>query len=120
MGVRGQWRPTAVAGTVAVVCSLLAACSSTGSDGSTGDNAAISTSSSTPSDSAPAMTDPSSTDAASSTLSPEPTGVPGVDDEDEFCAAWARYSGTLQALGVASAFGDVTSVELARLEVVAA
>ena len=119
MGVRGQWRPTALAGTV-VASLLLAACSSTGSDDSTGDNAAISTSSTAPSDSLPPMTDPTGTDGTSSTLSPEPTGVPGVDDEDEFCAAWARYSGTLQALGVASAFGEATSLELARLEVVAA
>ncbi len=56
----------------------------------------------------------------SSTLPPEPKGVPGLDDEDPFCAAWASYSGTVQAIGVAVAFGTVPSQEVARLEVVAA
>lgn len=48
------------------------------------------------------------------------TGVPGLDDPDAYCAAWASYSGTLQAIGVAQAFGGLTSLEVARIEVVAA
>lgn len=62
----------------------------------------------------------STTFELSSTLPPEPKGVPGLDDEDPFCAAWAFYSGTVQAIGVAVAFGTVPSQEVARLEVVAA
>lgn len=56
----------------------------------------------------------------SSTVAPEPTGVPGIDDADPFCAAWAVYSGTVQAIGVANAFGELTSTQVARLEAMAA
>lgn len=76
--------------------------------------------------SVPPTTDPSPSDApattaagSTTTVGPEPTGVPGIDDADEFCAAWARYSGSLQAIGVAVAFGDLTSLDVARLEVIA-
>lgn len=51
---------------------------------------------------------------------PEPTGVPGIDDEDPFCAAWARYTGSVQSVAIAAAFGGLDDVELASLEVVAA
>ena len=44
----------------------------------------------------------------------------GLDDADPFCSDWAVYSGTLQAVGVAGAFGDVGSADIAGLEVVAA
>jgi hypothetical protein len=53
-------------------------------------------------------------------VAPEPTGVRGLDDDDPFCAEWALYSGTLQAISVAGAFGDVGSADVAGLEVVAA
>ena len=59
-------------------------------------------------------------DVPASTLGPEPTGVPGIDDADPFCAAWAVYSGTVQSIGIATAFGGLPSAELARLEVVSA
>ena len=49
-----------------------------------------------------------------------PAGVPGLDDPDAFCAAWAAYSGTLQAISVAQAFGGLSSLAVARLEVIAA
>jgi hypothetical protein len=39
---------------------------------------------------------------------------------DPFCAAWAGYAGTLQALGVAVSFGGLTTDRLAALELVAA
>jgi hypothetical protein len=54
------------------------------------------------------------------TLAPEPTGVPGIDDPDPFCAAWAVYSGTVQSIAIATAFGGLRSVEVARLEAISA
>ena len=102
------------------------ACSSSGDDAGSSQTTALGPTSTAVSQStaAGATTTPSipTSDSAlgGSTVAPEPTGVPGVDDEDEFCAGWARYSGTLQALGVASAFGGLTPVEMARLEVIAA
>lgn len=50
----------------------------------------------------------------------EATGVPGLSAIDPFCAAWAGYAGTVQALGVAASFGDLPSDRLAALELVAA
>jgi hypothetical protein len=50
----------------------------------------------------------------------EPTGVPGVDDADPWCAAWARYAGSLQVVSVAIAFGGIGDVDAARLELAAA
>lgn len=44
----------------------------------------------------------------------------GLDDPDVFCAAWAAYAGSLQAIAVAQAFGDLSSLEGARLEMIAA
>lgn len=61
------------------------------------------------------------TPATSGPVAPtEPTGVPGLDDADVYCASWAVYAGTLQAIAVANAFGDVSSVEITRLEMIAA
>jgi hypothetical protein len=54
------------------------------------------------------------------TIAPDPTGVPGLAATDPFCAAWATYAGTLQALGVASSFGGLTTDQLAVLELRAA
>lgn len=54
------------------------------------------------------------------TAPPEPTGVPGMDSPDPFCAAWATYAGTLQALGIAASFGGLTSRQFAALELAAA
>jgi hypothetical protein len=50
----------------------------------------------------------------------EPTGVPGLTADDPFCSAWAGYAGTLQALGIAASFGDLSSDRFAILELVAA
>src|SRR5215204_7677105 len=47
---------------------------------------------------------------------PGVTGVPGLAATDPFCAAWAAYAGTLQALGVAGSFGGLSSAQLAVLE----
>lgn len=67
---------------------------------------------------------PSITDApeltTTETVGPEPTGVPGVDDADRWCAAWARYGGSLQIVSVALAFGGIDDVEAARIELAAA
>lgn len=66
------------------------------------------------------------TDTAGSTVAPlpsagpEPTGVPGLYDADPYCAAWALYSGSLQAVGVADAFGQLASIDVAELELLAA
>ena len=53
------------------------------------------------------------------TAMPEPTGVPGLSADDPFCSAWAGYAGTLQALGIAASFGDLSSDRFAALELVA-
>jgi hypothetical protein len=50
----------------------------------------------------------------------EPTGVPGLSAGDPFCSAWAGYAGTLQALGIAASFGDLSSDQFAAIELVAA
>ena len=55
-----------------------------------------------------------------SELLTDPTGVQGLDDPDAFCAAWAAYAGSLQAIAVAQGFGDLSSLEGARLEMIAA
>ena len=54
-----------------------------------------------------------------STVVPEPTGVPGLTADDPFCSAWAGYAGTLQALGIAASFGQLSSDQFAALELVA-
>ena len=55
-------------------------------------------------------------EATTATAPPSPTGVPGIDATDEFCAAWARYGGTVQIVAVAVNFGELDSVQSARLE----
>jgi hypothetical protein len=45
------------------------------------------------------------------------TGVPGLDDDDAFCAAWSRFGGSFQVIAVNAAFGDAPSE---RLETAAA
>ena len=62
----------------------------------------------------------SATDASVGSAAPEPTGVPGLTASDPLCAAWAGYVGTVQALGVAASFGDLTSTQLAGLELTSA
>ncbi|MGZ4806041.1 MAG: hypothetical protein ACXV5U_06630, partial [Ilumatobacteraceae bacterium] len=54
------------------------------------------------------------------TAAPEPTGVPGLNASDPFCAAWAAYAGTLQALGVAGSFGNIDEAQFAALELASA
>ncbi len=56
---------------------------------------------------------PTTTDTA---LAP---GVAGLDDPNPFCAAWARYSGSFQLLGVAQSFGAMPSDQVAVLEMFA-
>ena len=48
---------------------------------------------------------------------PADTGVPGLDSEDAFCAAWSRFGGSWQVVLAATAFGDPD--QAARLEVIA-
>lgn len=46
-------------------------------------------------------------------------GVPGLDSDDAFCAAWSRFGGSWQVLLVASVFGG-DEAAVSELEVVAA
>jgi hypothetical protein len=67
----------------------------------------------------PVAADPTSA-SSSSVMATEPTGVPGLGSPDPFCAAWAGYAGTLQALGIAASFGNLSSQRFAALELAAA
>lgn len=77
---------------------------------------------SAPTTAAPASTVPDPVAATSTTATipvvPE-TGVPGLDSDDAFCAAWSRFGGSWQVLAVGSSFlGDPQRV--AEWEIVAA
>lgn len=48
-----------------------------------------------------------------------PTGVPGLDSDDAFCAAWSRWAGSFQVVAVSSAFGGGPPESVATLEVLA-
>ena len=54
---------------------------------------------------------------AAPTVAVVDTGVPGLDSDDAFCAAWSRFGGSWQLLVQAGAAGDPAQV--ARLEVIA-
>jgi hypothetical protein len=62
-------------------------------------------------------TEPGPTTVPPPTPPPADTGVPGLDSEDAFCAAWSRFGGSWQVVLAASAFGDPD--DAARLEVLA-
>lgn len=47
-------------------------------------------------------------------------GVPGLDSDDVFCAAWSRWAGSYQAVLVSNAFGVGSPHDLAVVEVLAA
>ena len=51
------------------------------------------------------------------TPAPPPTGVPGLDSDDDFCSAWSRFGGSWQVLVQANFAGDPQ--QAARLEVIA-
>ncbi|HWL44028.1 MAG TPA: hypothetical protein VNQ73_13890 [Ilumatobacter sp.] len=38
------------------------------------------------------------------TAAPPETGIPGLDSDDVFCAAWSRFAGSFQVIAVASSF----------------
>lgn len=57
------------------------------------------------------------TTPATSEPAPIDTGIPGLDSEDAFCAAWSRFGGSWQVAIGAAAFGAPD--EAARLEVIA-
>jgi hypothetical protein len=104
----------AAALSIAAALITVAGCSSSG-------GAATPTTSVPPAGVAPG---PSSSAAATvvpgPTAAPEPTGVPGLSAPDPFCAAWAGYAGTIQALSVAASFGGLTGDRMAALELAAA
>jgi hypothetical protein len=70
-----------------------------------------------PSTSSPATAPPPTTLDPASTPAPADTGVPGLDSDDAFCAAWSRFGGSWQVTLGAAAFGSAE--ESARLEVLA-
>ncbi|HEX3090510.1 MAG TPA: hypothetical protein VHQ23_17785 [Ilumatobacteraceae bacterium] len=94
-------------GLLAIVVALFTSCSSSGSSG------AVTTSL------PPAEAANRGTGTSPPTAAPEPTGVPGLTADDPFCSAWAGYAGTLQALGIAGSFGDLSSDQFAAIELVA-
>lgn len=51
------------------------------------------------------------------TAPPPETGVPGLDSDDAFCAAWSRFAGSFQVVAIASSFA--APGEASRLEVAA-
>ncbi len=84
--------------------------------------ATIATTSAAPPTTAPPTTvalttEPAPTTVPPPTAPPADTGVPGLDSDDAFCAAWSRFGGSWQVVLAASAFGDAD--EAARLEVLA-
>ncbi len=95
-------------------------------DGDTGAGRSLATSpteSSGVGRSAPAS-DPDGAVAVGSSLPEVPaTGVPGLDSEDVFCAAWSRFGGTWQVLAVGSGFLEdpdrVATWEIAAAAVIA-
>ena len=46
--------------------------------------------------------------------------MPGLDADDPWCSSWAVYSGTVQTIGIAGAFGELRSVDIAALELIGA
>lgn len=65
------------------------------------------------------------TAAPAPTAPPPTTGVPGLDSDDAFCAAWSRYAGSYQVLAVAAFFladqpGRAFELEVAAADTVAA
>ena len=56
-------------------------------------------------------------------VDPQATGIPGLDSDDPFCAAWSRFAGSWQVLSVGSSFlGDpdrVATWEVASAPVIA-
>jgi hypothetical protein len=113
-----------VATTVALLC-VASACSPNGD--SDGDGARAGDASASAADSAAATTSTSPSDrdvsptidaaVLDSSLPPEPTGVPGINAADGFCAAWAQYAGSVQIIAVAAAFGEGGPAGVAELEV---
>jgi len=47
------------------------------------------------------------------------SGVPGIDSDDAFCAAWSRFGGSWQVIQVAANFADDPAIAV-EMEVVAA
>ena len=67
-----------------------------------------------------APTQPTEPPPTTNTLVEVPeTGVPGLDSEDSFCAAWSRFGGSWQVIQVAANFAPDRSV-VPAMEVVAA
>lgn len=73
-----------------------------------------------PSTSPPTTSPPTTGPAATADLPTVPeTGIPGLDSDDSFCAAWSRFGGTWQVIQVAANFAPDPGV-VPVMEVVAA
>lgn len=66
---------------------------------------------------APSASVPTSTGSSGPGVS---AGVPGLDDPDALCRGWSGVQAAIYVLQIASGFGELGAVELARLELVAA
>lgn len=88
------------------------------SDPGAGGTAAVTAGS--PTDTSAPVGSPDTTVVGGTGVVTDPTGIAGLDDPDVYCGAWAVYAGSLQAIAVAQAFGDLPSVQVARLEMIAA
>src|SRR4051794_31830462 len=109
-------------GVAAVLLVALAGCSSDGSGTTSTVGVAPTTvvATAVPTTLAPATTQTSPPQPiggqSAAAAPPHPPRVPGIDATDEFCAAWARYGGTVQIIAVAVNFGELDSVQSATLE----
>jgi hypothetical protein len=72
-----------------------------------------------PDDDSTASTDSTAATSSSAATAPATTesvvaetGVPGLDADDAFCAAWSRFGGSFQVIAVNAAFGDGPSEAL--------
>jgi hypothetical protein len=96
-------------GLLTIAAVLASGCSPSGSDSSASPTSSL----------PPAEAPGRGAGTVPTTAVPEPTGVPGLAADDPFCSAWAAYAGTLQALGIAASFGELSSDQFAAIELVA-
>ncbi len=117
------------AATLTVVAVALAACSD-GDDDAGATRSDVETSVSAPrvDTSDPSVTDaptsppsdPSAGTGAGSLPTVPDAGVPGLDSDDIVCRSWSRFGGSFQVVAVAATFSEMSPLDKAALEVVAA
>jgi hypothetical protein len=132
-------RPLSVVAVVAVVAGfVVASCSGGDEPASVGDGPtttlgvvsgaeATTPPATDPGDVAPAVTDRSTVETSAvdqpdttfAVVEVPETGVPGLDSDDAFCAAWSRFGGSWQVIQVAANFAPDPAI-VPTLEVIAA